>query len=314
MKKYDSLLVLSATLLAAFSLVGCGDEKSADPNDNEGKDVIANSFDELPVCSASRECSVGYVKGEKMEYTCVDRKWLNEQELMVSGSCQKRPENGEDEAENPVFTAEDYLNSEIEYGTMIDPRDSSVYKTVKIGDKVWMAQNLGYGDDSIRAYGNATNFDSLNGHNYYANEAQLVCPEGWHLPRYNEFVELISFVDSTFVGTDNEDSVAVSKIGGKALKSPLGWTLNGGSNESGFSAVGSGYVTKDSKYGMVEVSTPGESACFWSSSGYSEESWSYGTLSGTNYDMFALCLTKDDDSVSLKKRNEALSVRCVKDE
>lgn len=105
---------------------------------------------------------------------------------LMTGSCQKRPENGEDEAENPVFTAEDYLNSEIEYGTMIDPRDSSVYKTVKIGDKVWMAQNLGYGDDSIRAYGNATNFDSLNGHNYYANEAQLVCPEGWHLPRYNE--------------------------------------------------------------------------------------------------------------------------------
>lgn len=314
MKKKDSLLVLSATLLAAFSLVGCGDEKSADPSDNEGKDVIANSFDELPVCSASRECSVGYVKGEKMEYTCVDRKWLNEQELMVSGSCQKRPENGEDEAENPVFTAEDYLNSEIEYGTMIDPRDSSVYKTVKIGDKVWMAQNLDYRGEGVVSYSGYQDFYPVHGTYYFAKDAKLACPEGWRLPSYGEFEKLISSVDSSFVNGNTEDSVAVSEIGGKALKSPLGWTLNGGSNKSGFSAVGSGYVTKDAKYGMVEVSTPGESACFWSSSGYSVESWYLGTLSGTNYNMFALCLTKDDDSVSLKKRNEALSVRCVKDE
>lgn len=314
MKKQDSLLVLSATLLAAFSLVGCGDEKSADPNDNEGKDVIANSFDELPVCSASRECSVGYVKGEKMEYTCVDRKWLNEQELMVSGSCQKRPENGEDEAENPVFTAEDYLNSEIEYGTMIDPRDSSVYKTVKIGDKVWMAQNLDYRGEGVVSYRGYQDFYPVHGTHYFAQYAKVACPEGWRLPSYGEFEKLISSVDSSFVNGNTEDSVAVSEIGGKALKSPLGWTLNGGSNESGFSAVGSGYVAKDAKYGMVVVSTPGESACFWSSSGYSEESWSYGTLFGKNYNMFALCLKKDDESVTLKKRNEALSVRCLKDE
>lgn len=314
MKKQDSLLVLSATLLAAFSLVGCGDEKSADPNDNEGKDVIANSFDELPVCSASRECSVGYVKGEKMEYTCVDRKWLNEQELMVSGSCQKRPENGEDEAENPVFTAEDYLNSEIEYGTMIDPRDSSVYKTVKIGDKVWMAQNLDYRGEGVVSYRGYQDFYPVHGTHYFAQYAKVACPEGWRLPSYGEFEKLISSVDSSFVNGNTEDSVAVSELGGKALKSPLGWTLNGGSNESGFSAVGSGYVTKDAKYGMAIVSTPGESACFWSSSGYGVESWYLGTLSGTNYNMFALCLTKDDDSVSLKKRNEALSVRCLKDE
>jgi hypothetical protein len=54
-------------------------------------------------------------------------------------------------------------------GELIDGRDGNVYKTITIGNQVWMAENL--------------RFD--NG-KYTWTVAQDVCPGGWHLPSQEE--------------------------------------------------------------------------------------------------------------------------------
>lgn len=123
----------------------------------------------------------------------------------------------------------EYLNQEMladgKYMDLLDERDNQVYKAVKIGDQIWMAQNLNYDDrklvnsfcsddaDTCAMYGRyyswATAMDSIGefsnnarGCGYFAScdidyPARGICPENWHVPTEEEFVELLNYLGET---------------------------------------------------------------------------------------------------------------------
>jgi TonB family protein len=105
-------------------------------------------------------------------------------------------------------------------GSFTDPRDKKTYKTVKIGEQTWMAENLDYhGEDGflglcygdepqkkIRKPENCKKYGRL----YDWDEAMKACPAGWHLPTPDEWYELLDFAGG-------------NEVAGKKLRAKSGW-------------------------------------------------------------------------------------------
>lgn len=73
-----------------------------------------------------------------------------------------------------------------ETGTFIDNRDGHEYKYVKIGDAVWMAENLAYQTTRGICY----NTDCSRGRFYTLDEATQACPDGWHVATDEDWIKV----------------------------------------------------------------------------------------------------------------------------
>lgn len=203
-----------------------------------------------------------------------------------------------------------------ECGELTDDRDGQTYKTVKIGDQWWMAENLNYETDNSFCYNDSAEYCEKYGRLYtwaaatdsagvwgengkgcgYAKHCTTaypvrgVCPEGWHLPTKNEWNTL-----STAVGGQTTP--------GKVLKSTSGWYTDdvyhgNGTDAFSFSALPAGYRIYTGHYDLA-----GYYAYFWSSTARDSRN-AYNVYLYYNHDYMAL-------DYSDKRRG--FSVRCVKD-
>lgn len=98
------------------------------------------------------------------------------------------------------------------YGTLEDSRDGQVYKTVKVGNQVWMAENLNFASKHSfcskaegckgvgRLYAKDVIYDTLTEPCMSPNECkavmpvQGVCPDGWHVSTSSEWDNLFSAI------------------------------------------------------------------------------------------------------------------------
>jgi uncharacterized protein (TIGR02145 family) len=186
--------------------------------------------------------------------------------------------------------------------------DGNSYKTVKIGNQIWMAENLKTSkyqngnsittnlDDlswstatsgAFAIYENNPTFDTSYGklYNWYTvSDNRGICPVGWHVPSQAEFITLREYLGGASVA------------GGKLKLTGTTFWLNpniDATNESGFSAIGGGTRNSGGSYTVLN-----QIGFFWSST----ENVEFGVVNngaGTGLDL-----------VSFK--TIGYSVRCLK--
>lgn len=201
-------------------------------------------------------------------------------------------------------------------GTFTDKRDGHEYKWVKIGEQIWMAENLAYlpvqpyaPDSQCGVWVYGYEGEDSYGTNYFTygclydwETAQKVCPDGWHLPSDKEWMELERFLGMKEIELDRyscrglNENIAAKLILNEQNLWAEQYSYN---NETGFSSLPGGerniwYTESEFHYKGINYF-----ASFWTSTVENDKDAINRTVSS--------CI---DRMPKLKKAGFA--VRCIK--
>ncbi len=104
------------------------------------------------------------------------------------------------------------------YGELKDPRDGKIYKTVKLGEQEWMAENLNFESPKSWCYANDSANCGKYGRLYFYEAATSACPNGWHLPSDEEWKKLEQYLGMSSEEADKYDVWRGTNEGEKLLK------------------------------------------------------------------------------------------------
>lgn len=186
------------------------------------------------------------------------------------------------------------------------------YNTIQIANQCWFRENLDYGEmitgpgvmldngivekfcyenneDNCEEYGALYQWDEAV---QYVNleGTQGLCPDGWHVPTSNDFIDLINVIYS---------ANSLKAVG-------QGSGVGAGTNTSGFEGLLAGYCLPDSPYLTDGFHDLGATTVWWTSK----------RNAYTNYNAEAFSVYGDIEEVGLPtylNTKHAYSVRCLKD-
>ncbi len=163
--------------------------------------------------------------------------------LFFASSCKKEEDNHDSSENGEGFTCgEDFT----------DIRDGSVYATVQIGNRCWMAENLrylpevvgsgtssqiephyyvyGYEGADVAAAKDDSKYNTY-GVLYNWSATQTACPDGWHVPSDDEWKQMTDFLGGAMLAGSK-----LKETGTTHWNSPN----SDATNETGFTALPGG--------------------------------------------------------------------------
>lgn len=332
-EKYDGAVAFVKEGSAAFK---CEDGRW----ENKGE-YYANN-DAIKNCTAKREGEVAYIVDENKSLVCEDGKWVNSSNVSSSSSWSEVKGSSSSIASSSSWTPEGGIGSSsaqasssssaeessssvassssipFSYGVLNDDRDGKTYRTIKIGNLEWMAENLnfdpgqgGSGDEKYDwswCYDNKLSNCEKYGRLYtwaaavdssavFSENAagcgdgkrcsikfpvRGICPNGWHIPDAGVNGWRADEVCPNYA----DDTRKLQEKGIEAWPNAT--------NEYGFSALPAG------GYGNGSFKDIGRMAYFW---GAPE----------ANKELSLQVVVGDGNSSFGSKKSDAYSVRCVKD-
>jgi len=124
---------------------------------------------------------------------------------------------------------------------LVDTRDGQTYKTVRIGLKTWMAENLNYDSKESECYDGKEGNCEQYGRLYSFSSYQNVCPNGWSLPTYEDMLKLVRAegIKLTWTKYKSESGKQVESIN---FHKSNAWTSTRPRSPNGFDATPSGWA------------------------------------------------------------------------
>lgn len=355
-----SRMAIGSILVAAIAcMVACGDDSSSSSGPNDE-----------PVSEESSSCSVDPISSSSLQGDKLSSSSSEKQSVSSSSSVEEPPTSSETESSSSSSegdvsssSSEDKVNCsallegetgwswdvpkecrfnpDIDYGTMTDERDGKVYRTVKIGDQVWMAENLnfdpgqgGSGEDKYdwswcydnepkncdvagRYYTWAAAIDSVK----LANDADNPQDCGYGKECGVASTRSATLVQGvcptgwhlpsgaeieillTAVGVQDKEKYWQWQGAGIKLKSISGWKDDDSESGNGTDSFGFSALPTGDGHNDGSYHDDGEKANFWSSTETTSGS-AYGMYMNNNYDVAKL---------DYGDKRYGFSVRCVKD-
>lgn len=269
-----------------------------------------------PQLSSSSEQIVETSSSEEIESSSSEVVESSSVELPPSSSSEapKRPK-----PVPPSSSSAPDLCASAPNAALCDKRDGRIYRTVRIGGQVWMAENLKFQapgswcyedkQENCSTYGRlykwttAVGLDdsylSKSAKDLLTTEVRGICPEGWHVPTSAEMKTLYSGLRKKL--KDRKDSVVEGV--GTSLKKKDGWEESDeappGTDRFGFGAVPGGYRNSNGVFNYL-----GQDCNFWVASEASEAGRApYWNLYFANEDFLG---------VYNNVKSTGYSLRCVK--